>query len=450
MQASAGVNDNEGNSIFQAGEQESDSAFNSDELLGEILPNPESQLGSGIENTNESSDDGRLVYEPFSGQLIFISNSAAPPLASYPPAPTEEVSSNPLTKSSAITLLREMLEVREVNENPYQNNSPQNSGGLEDDENNFNQPQQVNVGQINDYNQHRENNHSQPLEEKEEEKIKQSFTNLFIRCLIEKKESIPDKQNSNQNSQTLYLQNENNAPSEPQDQKSSAESNTPEEIILNKEELTNCTIKISDHLASEYQKLLEKLKTPREVVNTNRIIGLQAEDDENSSEHNQEELKKEDSIQIQDPIIYCGVGIRMKLETEIIDGKEYYLEIVDIFDDSALDKEKHMNKKISEVKIKKLDNSYEYQSITSIFKECNDIDKFYAKISSIFHNPSEEKIGLKFKDEKSLGGEYTKKIFRPQERSSIKLENIMDVNNSLNSIRPKSTQLTITSEQQTL
>jgi hypothetical protein len=309
------------------------------------------------------------------------------------------------------------------------------------------------VGQINDYNQPQENNHSQPLEEKEEEKIKQSFTNLFIRCLIEKKESIPDKQNSNQNSQNLYLQTENNAPSEPQ--KSSAESNTPEETILNEKELTNCTIKISDHLASEYQKLLKKLESPREVVNNNRIIGLQDGDDENSSEHNKEELKKEDSKEIQeeikDPIIYCGVGIRMKLETEKIgDKEEYYLEIVDIFDDSALDDEKHMNKKISEVKIKKLDNSYKYQSITSIFEECNDIDKFYAKISSIFHDPSEEKIGLKFKDDESLGGEYTKKIFRPQERSSIKLENIMDVNNSLNSIRPKSTQLTNISEQQTL
>ena len=443
-QASAGVNDNEGNSIFQAGEQESDSAFNSDELLGEILPNPESQLGSGIENTNESSDDGRLVYEPFSGQLIFISNSAAPPLASYPPAPTEEVSSNPLTKASAISLLREMLEERKVNENPYQNNYQQNSGGLEDDENNFNQPQQLNEEQFNDYKQHRENNPFQPLEEKEEEKIKQSFTNLFIRCLIQGIESNQNKTHSinqiedNQVDQfdAINLDTSNEKP------------NTPEEINFDIEELVECKDKISAHLVSEYQKLLNKLKPP---TGPKKILGLQAGNDEDSPEHNQEELKKEDPIQIQDPIIYCGVGIRMKLETEIIDGEEeYYLEIVDIFHDSALDDEKHMNKKISEVKIKKLDNSYEYQSITSIFEECNDIDKFYAKISSIFHNPSEEKIGLKFKDEKSLGGEYTKKIFRPQERSSIKLENIMDVNNSLNSIRPKSTQLTNTSEQQTL
>jgi hypothetical protein len=311
------------------------------------------------------------------------------------------------------------------------------------------------VGQINDYNQPQVNNHSQPLEERgnEEEKIKKSFTNLFIRCLIEEIGLIPDKQNSNQNSQNLYLQTENNAPSEPQ--KSSAESNTPEEINLDIEELVECKNKISDHLASEYQKLLKKLEPPREVVNNNRIIGLQAGGDENIPEHNQEELKEENPKPIQeeikDPIIYCGVGIRMKLETEKIGEKEeYYLEIVDIFRDSALDKEKHMNKRISKVAIKKSDNEYEYQSITSIFKECNDIDKFYAKISSIFHDPSEEKIGLKFKDGESLGEEYTKKIFRPQERSSIKLENIMDVNNSLNSIRSKSTQLTNTSEQQTL
>jgi hypothetical protein len=288
----------------------------------------------------------------------------------------------------------------------------------------------------------------------EEKKIKKSFTNLFMRCLIEETKSIPYKENSNQNSQNLYLQTENNAPSEPQ--KSSAESNTPEEINLDREELTNCTNKISDHLASEYQKLLKKLEPPREVVNTNRIIGLQAGDDENSSEHNQEELKEENPKPIQeeikDPIIYCGVGIRMKLETEIIDSKEeYYLEIVDIFRDSALDKEKHMNKRISEVAIKKSDDSYEYQSITSIFEECKDIDKFYAKISSIFHDPSEEKIGLKFKGEHEgeeyEGEEYAKKIFRPEGKESIKLENIKDVNYSLNSIS-SSNQLSKTSQHQ--
>ena len=471
--------------------------LNSDQIFGGIqtqIGAPYSDQIGGVEDQNnlQQSQDresstaeytslSSTTYDPYS---VVLSTAYPPPLALPPPPSIEEQDSlAPLTTEGAVILLKKMLEEssREEPEDTREvvrYDSWQSSGSFNGDQSNFNHLNQDHLladqslqreapedqedstlpfsehsffqGYASDeqfiknteqvfataslFNQESEDNKKKEIEEK---KIKKSFSNLFLRCLLEKMES-PVKENSDQNSQIQNLQTESNASSE--EETLSAKSFVQEEITLNPKEIFECKEKISDHLASEYQKLLEKLESPKP-----KIFGLQ---DDGGNDDNQSDQSSQDIVKTQEPIedpkIYCGVGIRMALEKETIDGTEqHYLKIVDIFEDSALSDD-HKNQKISAVGIKE-NGEIKFKSITDILADCGgDNNKFYAKISTIFHNPSEEKISLKFKmdsstnqDENqiSLDGTFAKKLFCPDKSESLKIADIKYFTSNLNSNR---------------
>jgi len=410
-QASARNTDIEVYQTFQADGKQSNSALDSNQLLGEIQAQSSKKLESDIGNTNRYPDDVP-VYDPYSGlflNLLSIETLKALP----PPASTEEVSSDPLTKVSIIALLRGIM----GNSKEAQENTATSIDDIEKENLIIEVPPKDQID--------------------EEDRIKKSFSNLFIRCLIEKVESsenkscnqTTDNQNEGDNSITDDL---------------NTNSKDPNKISFTEKEILECYNKISNHLASEYKKLLEKLNPSNPSDPSDPPNPLNPSDPSDpKKESDFLALDDSDIKEMQDPIIYCGVGIKMRLETQEIDGEEkHYLKIVEIFEDSALNENEHLNKKISEVLIKQSDNIDKYQSITDILKECdNNKDKFYVKISSIFRNPSEEKIGLKFQDEESLNREYEKKLFQPDKRKSMNLEDIKGLKESIDSRRDTYTPL---------
>jgi len=404
-QASARNTDIEVYQTFQADGQQLNSVVDSYQLLGEIQAQSSKKLESDIGNTN------RYSYDPYSG-LFLNSLLEETPEALPPPASTEEVSSDPLTKVSIIALLRGIM----GNSKEAQENTATSIDDIEKENLIIEVPPKDQID--------------------EEDRIKKSFSNLFIRCLIEKVESsenkswnqTTDNQNEGDNSITDDLNTNSN----------------PNKISFTEKEILECDNKISIHLASEYKKLLEKLNPSNPSDPSDPPNPLNPSDPSDpKKESDFLALDDSDIKEMQDPIIYCGVGIKMRLETQEIDGeKKHYLKIVEIFEDSALNENEHLNKKISGVLIKQSDNSDKYQSITDILKECdNNKDKFYVKISSIFRNPSEEKIGLKFQDEESLNREYEKKLFQPDKRKSMNLEDIKGLKESIDSRRDTYTPL---------
>ena len=236
----------------EAGAETSPAGKRPQNAIQETESNPESEKDYKIKA--EIVIFEQLEHPNIYGIYEVDPTSPAPPLA-LPPPPSQG-SSNPLTKQQLIEILNQL---REEGDNSLQE-TPRNK------------KQEI----------------IQDIQPENEEEIKKSFSNLFIRCLLEKIELIPDKQNSNHNS-TQYLQAELTASSGQQDL--SEESSAPAEINLNEKEIIECKEKISDHLASEYQKLLEKLKPTR-------IEGLQDDrggDDKQSDQSSQDIVKTPDS-----------------------------------------------------------------------------------------------------------------------------------------------------------
>lgn len=110
----------------------------------------------------------------------------------------------------------------------------------------------------------------------------------------------------------------------------------------------------------------------------------------------------------EDPIIYSGIGIRIKLEKE---GENHSLKITEVFKNSGID-QGDVNKKITHVK-------YEgkLKSISAIYGDCGgDEEKFYTKIALIFRDEKQEELTLKIDDEEKTVG---KNIFIPEDKTVL-------------------------------
>lgn len=130
-----------------------------------------------------------------------------------------------------------------------------------------------------------------------------------------------------------------------------------------------------------------------------------------------------------DPIIYSGVGIRIKLEME---NGECFLNITDVFENSDLDKN-YKNKKITQIECEG-----ELKSISEIYRECkNDNEKFYTKIAVIFRDPNKETLKLKINDE-TKERDVKKNIFIPSQRNIFNISDnsqLTTIADQINAIR---------------
>jgi len=228
-------------------------------------------------------------------------------------------------------------------------------------------------------------------QDNEEESFKRKFKELYVRSILEEE---PLKTNSSNPEFSLTIKE-------------------PEET------LGHAKI-IIEHLAYEHQKLSEKIKKINDP-----------DDKATTKEDSQSPIEPVD----RNPIVYYGVGIKMRLETETKDEvPQYSLKVIGIFKNSALNQD-DMDKKIKAVNV-----DGEYKSITSIFEESNgDLEKFFSKISSIFYDPNSDIIKLEFED-KSLK-EYTKKLFCSDSLSSVDLDNSKDVVSALSQRQSSSVSL---------
>ena len=113
-----------------------------------------------------------------------------------------------------------------------------------------------------------------------------------------------------------------------------------------------------------------------------------------------------------DPIIYSGIGIRIKLEKE--ENGECSLKITEVFENSGLHKTNDVNKKITQVECEG-----KLKSITAIYEDCKGYEeKFYNKISVIFRDENQEKLTLKIDDEEKTVG---KNIFIPEDKKGLNI-----------------------------
>ena len=109
-----------------------------------------------------------------------------------------------------------------------------------------------------------------------------------------------------------------------------------------------------------------------------------------------------------DPIIYSGIGIRIKLEKE--ERGEYFLRITEVFDNSDLKKE-DVDKKITQIECEG-----NLKSISDIYTECgSDDEKFYTKIAVIFRDPNKT-LRLKIEGE-DQERDVKINIFIPRQRN---------------------------------
>jgi hypothetical protein len=136
-----------------------------------------------------------------------------------------------------------------------------------------------------------------------------------------------------------------------------------------------------------------------------------------------------------DPIIYSGVGIRIKLENE---NGDYYLRITEIFENSDLDKS-YKDKKITHVKCEG-----SIKSIKNIYEECGeDEEKFNTIISIIFRDEKQNKLTLKIDGEDSEKT-VNKNIFIPSERKDLNIKDddqVMRIATKLREAIPVSSRL---------
>ena len=114
----------------------------------------------------------------------------------------------------------------------------------------------------------------------------------------------------------------------------------------------------------------------------------------------------------EDPIIYSGIGIRIKLENE---NGEYFLRITEVFENSDL-KDEDVNKKITHIKC-----GDDFKSIGEIHRECGgDDEKFYTKIALIFRDENQKTLSLKIEGEEKT---VEKKIFIPEDKTVLNVTN---------------------------
>ena len=142
----------------------------------------------------------------------------------------------------------------------------------------------------------------------------------------------------------------------------------------------------------------------------------------------------------EDPIIYSGIGIRIKLEDE---NGEYSLKITEVFENSDL-KDEDVNKKITHIKC-----GDELKSITAIYEDCKgDDEKFYTKIALIFRDEKQEKLTLKIEGEEQERN-VVKNIFIPEDKKGLNIydnSQMTKIANKLRAPRQISSQLTTTRE----
>lgn len=137
-----------------------------------------------------------------------------------------------------------------------------------------------------------------------------------------------------------------------------------------------------------------------------------------------------------DPIIYSGIGIRIKLEKE--ERGEYFLRITEVFENSDLHETEDVDKKITHVEFKG-----NLKSISAIYGDCEgDEKKFYTEIAFIFRDRNENKLKLRINDEEKI---INKNIFIPEERTVLNVTNysqMTKIAEKLKEQRPNFSQLT--------
>ena len=128
-----------------------------------------------------------------------------------------------------------------------------------------------------------------------------------------------------------------------------------------------------------------------------------------------------------DPIIYSGIGIRIKLEKE--ESGEYFLRITEVFKNSGL-KDEDVNKKITHVECEG-----NLKSISAIYEECEGHEeKFYTKIALIFRDEKQEKLTLKIEGEEQERN-VVKNIFIPEDKKGLNIYDNLEVTKIANKLR---------------
>ena len=128
----------------------------------------------------------------------------------------------------------------------------------------------------------------------------------------------------------------------------------------------------------------------------------------------------------EDPIIYSGIGIRIKLEKE---GENHSLKITEVFENSDL-KDEDVNKKITHVECEG-----NLKSISAIYEECEGHEeKFYTKIALIFRDEKQEKLTLKIEGEEQERN-VVKNIFIPEDKKCLNIYDNLEVTKIANKLR---------------
>jgi hypothetical protein len=191
---------------------------------------------------------------------------------------------------------------------------------------------------------------------------------------------------------------ESNKTIDPSDAVASNETEDPKEEIIDTN-VTKANIEtVMNHIATYTSNLASSIL---------KVKNGQEETPEASAPQSQQSQSFQNSS-TDDPIIYSGIGIRIKLENE---NEECFLKITEIFKNSGLD-EDDVNKKITHI---------EYEGnlklISDIYKECGNNDEiFYTKIAVIFRDSNKETLNLKIEGEDQQR-DVKKNIFIPSQRN---------------------------------
>ena len=170
-----------------------------------------------------------------------------------------------------------------------------------------------------------------------------------------------------------------------------------EEIIDTNVTKTNIEI-VMNHIATSTSNLAPSIL---------KVKNGQEEAPEASDPESQQSQSVQNPLNA-DPIIYSGIGIRIKLENK---NEECFLNITEVFENSGLD-QGDVNKKITHIECEG-----NLKLISDIYKECeNDDEKFYTKIAVIFRDPNKETLKLKINNETEQR-DVKKNIFIPSQRN---------------------------------